>query len=78
LSGVTVDSSATLTFTIRVGRGDVVFHPRQKVLAPADRHRLLDLLRERRVPLGEYKELSAKGIPKTGTANAGGLVSTTS
>ena len=25
-----------------------------------------------RVPLGEYKELTAKGVPKTGTPNAGG------
>src|SRR5436305_13408784 len=29
-----------------------------------------------RVPLGEYKELTAKGIPKTGTANAGGPIIT--
>lgn len=29
-----------------------------------------------RVPLGEYKELTAKGIPKTGTPNAGGPVIT--
>ena len=27
-----------------------------------------------RVPLGEYKELTARGVPKTGTANAGGIV----
>ena len=30
-----------------------------------------------RVPLGEYKELTAKGIPKTGTPNAGGPIITT-
>jgi quinoprotein glucose dehydrogenase len=29
-----------------------------------------------RVPLGEYKELTAKGVPKTGTPNAGGPVIT--
>jgi quinoprotein glucose dehydrogenase len=29
-----------------------------------------------RVPLGEYKELTAKGIPKTGTPNAGGPIIT--
>ena len=29
-----------------------------------------------RVPLGEYKELSAKGVPKTGTPNAGGPIIT--
>ena len=29
-----------------------------------------------RVPLGEYKELTAKGVPKTGTANAGGPIIT--
>ena len=29
-----------------------------------------------RVPLGEYKELTAKGVPKTGTPNAGGSVVT--
>jgi quinoprotein glucose dehydrogenase len=29
-----------------------------------------------RVPLGEYKELTARGIPKTGTPNAGGLIVT--
>jgi quinoprotein glucose dehydrogenase len=31
-----------------------------------------------RVPLGEYKELTAKGIPNTGTPNAGGPVITAS
>jgi quinoprotein glucose dehydrogenase len=31
-----------------------------------------------RVPLGEYKELTAKGIPKTGTPNAGGPIITAS
>lgn len=31
-----------------------------------------------RVPLGEYKELTARGVPKTGTANAGGIVVTAS
>jgi glucose dehydrogenase len=31
-----------------------------------------------RVPLGEYKELTAKGIPVTGTPNAGGPVATAS
>ena len=29
-----------------------------------------------RVPLGEYKELTAKGVPKTGTPNAGGPIIT--
>jgi quinoprotein glucose dehydrogenase len=29
-----------------------------------------------RQPLGEYKELTAKGIPKTGTENSGGSVAT--
>ncbi len=29
-----------------------------------------------RVPLGEYKELTARGIPKTGTPNAGGPIVT--
>jgi glucose dehydrogenase len=29
-----------------------------------------------RVPLGEYKELTAKGIPKTGVPNAGGSIAT--
>jgi glucose dehydrogenase len=29
-----------------------------------------------RVPLGEYKELTAKGVPKTGTPNAGGPIVT--
>jgi quinoprotein glucose dehydrogenase len=29
-----------------------------------------------RVPLGEYKDLTAKGIPKTGTPNAGGPIIT--
>lgn len=29
-----------------------------------------------RVPLGEYKDLTAKGVPKTGTPNAGGPVLT--
>jgi quinoprotein glucose dehydrogenase len=29
-----------------------------------------------REPLGEYKELTAKGIPKTGTDNAGGSIAT--
>jgi len=29
-----------------------------------------------RVPLGEYKELTARGIPKTGTPNAGGPITT--
>jgi quinoprotein glucose dehydrogenase len=29
-----------------------------------------------RVPLGEYKELTAKGVAKTGTPNAGGSVVT--
>ncbi len=29
-----------------------------------------------RVPLGEYKDLTAKGVPKTGTANAGGPIVT--
>jgi glucose dehydrogenase len=29
-----------------------------------------------RVPLGEYKDLTAKGVPKTGTPNAGGPVIT--
>jgi quinoprotein glucose dehydrogenase len=29
-----------------------------------------------RVPLGEYKQLTAKGIPKTGTPNAGGPIIT--
>ncbi len=29
-----------------------------------------------RVPLGEYKELTAKGVPKTGTPNAGGPILT--
>ncbi|HEY4077628.1 MAG TPA: PQQ-binding-like beta-propeller repeat protein [Rhizomicrobium sp.] len=31
-----------------------------------------------RVPLGEYKELTARGIPKTGTPNAGGPIITAS
>lgn len=31
-----------------------------------------------RVPLGEYKELTKRGIPVTGTANAGGPISTAS
>jgi len=31
-----------------------------------------------RVPLGEYKELTARGVPKTGTPNAGGPVVTAS
>jgi quinoprotein glucose dehydrogenase len=31
-----------------------------------------------RVPLGEYKELTKKGIPKTGTPNAGGPIVTAS
>lgn len=31
-----------------------------------------------RVPLGEYKELTAKGVPITGTANAGGPIITAS
>lgn len=31
-----------------------------------------------RVPLGEYKELTARGVPKTGTPNAGGLAVTAS
>jgi glucose dehydrogenase len=31
-----------------------------------------------RVPLGEYKELSAKGVPITGTPNAGGPIATAS
>ena len=31
-----------------------------------------------RVPLGEYKELTARGVPKTGTANAGGPIITSS
>jgi len=31
-----------------------------------------------RVPLGEYKELTARGVPITGTANAGGPVITAS
>ena len=31
-----------------------------------------------RVPLGEYKELTARGVPKTGTANAGGPIITAS
>ena len=31
-----------------------------------------------REPLGEYKELTAKGVPQTGTANAGGIVVTKS
>jgi len=31
-----------------------------------------------RVPLGEYKELTKRGIPKTGTANAGGPIVTAS
>jgi glucose dehydrogenase len=31
-----------------------------------------------RVPLGEYKELTRRGIPKTGTANAGGPIVTAS
>jgi quinoprotein glucose dehydrogenase len=29
-----------------------------------------------RVPLGEYKELTARGIPKTGAPNAGGSIAT--
>jgi len=29
-----------------------------------------------RVPLGEYKDLTAKGVPKTGTPNAGGPIIT--
>jgi glucose dehydrogenase len=29
-----------------------------------------------RVPLGEYKELTAKGVPRTGTPNAGGTIVT--
>jgi quinoprotein glucose dehydrogenase len=28
------------------------------------------------VPLGEYQELTAKGVPKTGTPNAGGPIVT--
>jgi glucose dehydrogenase len=31
-----------------------------------------------RVPLGEYKDLTAKGVPKTGTPNAGGPIVTAS
>ena len=31
-----------------------------------------------RVPLGEYKELTRRGIPKTGTPNAGGPIVTAS
>lgn len=31
-----------------------------------------------REPLGEYKELTARGVPKTGTANAGGPILTAS
>jgi len=30
------------------------------------------------VPLGEYKELTARGVPRTGTANAGGPAVTAS
>ena len=29
-----------------------------------------------RVPLGEYKELTAHGVPKTGAPNAGGSIAT--
>jgi quinoprotein glucose dehydrogenase len=29
-----------------------------------------------RVPLGEYKDLTARGVPKTGTPNAGGVLAT--
>jgi quinoprotein glucose dehydrogenase len=31
-----------------------------------------------RVPLGEYKELTKRGVPKTGTPNAGGPIVTAS